>query len=109
MSTVDFEIAHHSHGKARVKLLRLDRGQTQFQPGQIGFQHLNQNATQHTIKRFDVQVRLLGTDKPLQSFLAGENKGCVATDSVKNTVYCLAQKHPLCSKEDFALIVGRHL
>ncbi|CAD7956279.1 unnamed protein product [Amoebophrya sp. A120] len=88
-------IVAHSHGKASVKLLRLARS------GEDG-------TGRHEMKKFNVQIKLHGTEKPKKAFTSPDNSGCVATDSMKNTIYVLAQKNPLCSKEKFSIIVASH-
>ncbi|CAD7957088.1 unnamed protein product [Amoebophrya sp. A25] len=97
------EVSQHSHGEARVKLLRLDRRTTPGNPHISGAKQ----AQKHSLKRFDVQVRLEGGPS-LNSFTGSDNTVCVATDSVKNSVFVLSQQNPLCSKEAFATIVGKH-
>lgn len=86
------QIRSHSHGKAAVKLLRLQRD----------------DELSHSMKKFSVEVKLHGSEHSGRSFTSADNSGCVATDSMKNTVYVLAQRFPLCPKEEFASLVADH-
>jgi urate oxidase len=60
----------------------------------------------HTVKELEVSTRLtLATDK---DYLKGDNSDIIATDSQKNVVYLLAQKHGVKSPEDFAILLCQH-
>ena len=42
------------------------------------------------------------------SYTAGDNRDVLPTDTMKNTVYALAAKHPVRDPESFGLVLGSH-
>jgi len=81
-------IAHH-YGKAKVRVLKVIR------TGKV-----------HTIKELDAKVMLQGDFDA--SFTKADNRLVVATDSVKNTINVLAQKHLGLETEPFAVVLAEH-
>jgi urate oxidase len=80
----------HQHGKAKVRVARLWRGQHQ-----------------HRFVEWSVSISI--TSHVLPAFTEGDNSNIVATDSIKNTVYALAKEcTEELSAEDFAVFVGQH-
>lgn len=61
----------------------------------------------HEVSQMNVQILLEG-DNMDDVYLAGNNKKVVATDTCKNTVYCLAKENEFNSIEDFGLIICKH-
>lgn len=58
------------------------------------------------IREFEVSTHLkLVTES---SYISGDNKEVVATDSQKNTVYLLAKKHGVKTPEEFGALVVNH-
>jgi len=82
-------IAEQSYGKSRVRLTKVTR-----------------HADRHDLAEITVDIVLEGAFEA--SYLAGDNRRLVATDTMKNTVYALAAGHPLDSIESFALAVAGH-
>lgn len=84
-------LGFNTHGKGRVRLVKVTR---------------NRDGTQDIIQ-FSVQVLLEG-DIMDSAFLTGDNKNVVPTDTCKNTVYCVANKHEFRSAEEFGILLVRH-
>ena len=84
-------LGQNNYGKSRVRLLRLVRGP-----------HGNQ------INEFTVAIRFEGHFETVHTL--GDNSKVLPTDTMKNTVYALAQKEPLASPEAFAQrLIGHFL
>jgi urate oxidase len=60
----------------------------------------------HDLIEMSVDVQLQGRFK--QTYLTGDNRKVVATDSMKNTVYVFARKHRFAAIESFALALAGH-
>lgn len=82
-------IAHHAYGKSRVRLTKVTR-----------------HADRHDLVEISVDIALEGAFEA--SYLAGDNRSVVATDTMKNTVYALAARHPLDAIEPFAMALVEH-
>lgn len=82
-------IAQQSYGKSRVRLTKVTR-----------------HTDRHELKEIAVDITLEGAFEA--SYLAGDNRRVVATDTMKNTVYALAAGHPLDSIESFAVALAGH-
>ncbi|MGI9176567.1 MAG: factor-independent urate hydroxylase [Pirellulales bacterium] len=82
-------IAQQSYGKSLVRLTKVTR-----------------HADRHELKEIAVDIVLEGAFEA--SYLAGDNRCLVATDTMKNTVYALAAGHPLDSIESFAVALADH-
>ncbi len=82
-------IAQHSYGKSRVCLTKLTR-----------------HPDRHDLKEIAVEILLEGDFEA--SYLTGDNRLVVPTDTMKNTVYALAAGHPLDSIESFTLTLVEH-
>jgi urate oxidase len=82
-------LTHNSYGKSAVRLTKVVRA------GSV-----------HHLFEIEAAIQLEGDFEP--AYLAGDNRGVVATDSVKNTVYVLAKEHAFDSVEQLALILARH-
>ena len=88
---MEIRLAQNNYGKSRVRLLRLVRGP-----------HGNQ------FHEFTVAVRFEGDFETVHTL--GDNSKVLPTDTMKNTVYALAQKEPLGSPEAFAQrLIGHFL
>jgi urate oxidase len=83
-------IAAHSYGKSRVRLTKVTR-----------------HADRHDLAEVAVDIVLEGDFAA--SYLAGDNRTVVPTDTMKNTVYAIAAGHPLDAIEPFALALAEHL
>lgn len=84
-------LGFNTHGKGRVRLVKV----TRLPDGR------------HEVAQLQVQILLEG-DNMANVFLTGNNSTVVATDTCKNTVYCLAKMHDFKSIEEFGLITCRH-
>lgn len=82
-------IARHSYGKSRVRLTKVTR-----------------HADRHDLAEVAVDIVLEGDFAA--SYLAGDNRAVVPTDTMKNTVYAVAASHPLDAIEAFALALVEH-
>jgi len=82
-------ISHHSYGKSRVRLTKVTR-----------------HADRHDLVEVAVDVLLEGDFEA--SYLAGDNRKVIPTDTMRNTVYAIAAGHPLDSIEAFAIALIDH-
>jgi len=82
-------IAHHSYGKSRVRLTKVTR-----------------HADRHDLAEVAVDIVLEGDFEA--SYLEGDNRRVVPTDTMKNTVYGVAASHPLDAIESFGLALAEH-
>ena len=73
-------ISHHSYGKSRVRLTKVTR-----------------HADHHDLMEVAVDVLLEGDFEA--SYLTGDNRKVIPTDTMRNTVYAIAAGHPLDSIE----------
>jgi urate oxidase len=63
-------------------------------------------ADRHDLIELNVDISLEGEFS--ESYLAGDNRRVITTDTMKNTVYALAADHPLADAESFALAIASH-
>lgn len=82
-------LSHNSYGKSAVRLTKVTR-----------------QSDRHELIELMVNIRLEGDFA--RSYTRGDNSSVIATDSMKNTVYVLAKRHPVDSPESFALHVANH-
>lgn len=88
-STMNIKLSENSYGKTDVRLTKVIR-----------------NGSRHELLEFAVDIQLHGDFA--DSYLTGDNRKVVATDSMKNTVYVLAMENEFNSAESFALLLARH-
>mmetsp|Transcript_12830 Transcript_12830/g.21491 ORF Transcript_12830/g.21491 Transcript_12830/m.21491 type:complete len:314 (+) Transcript_12830:76-1017(+) len=79
------------HGKGRVRLVKVIRGANGV----------------HDVIQFSVQILLEG-DTMDSVFTTGNNDKVVATDTCKNTVYCVANENEFNSPEEFGILLCKH-
>jgi len=84
-------LGYNAHGKGRVRLVKVAR----------------KPDGRHEVIQVSVQILLEG-DHMENVYTTGDNSPVVATDTCKNTVYCLAKMHDFKSIEEFGLILVRH-
>lgn len=84
------KLASNSYGKSAVRLTKVKR-----------------LADRHELVELEVAVELAGDFA--DSYLTGDNRLVVATDTMRNTVYALAADHPIDAIEDFGLVLAKHL
>ena len=81
-------IGWNRYGKSRVRLVKLDR-----------------RAEPHALVDLTIDVQLEGDFEPVYE---GDNRLCLATDTMKNTVYALARQAPIEHVEAFAVRLADH-
>ncbi len=82
-------LTSHSYGKSRVRVTRVTR-----------------LADRHEIRELTVDIRLEGEFDA--AYTHGDNSRLIATDTMKNRVYALAQGRPAEAIEDFAAALAGH-
>ncbi len=82
-------LAWNRYGKSRVRLVKLKRARDP-----------------HDLIDLTIDVQLEGAFDAV--YTDGDNAACVATDTMKNTVYALARHDPIDHVEAFALRLARH-
>lgn len=83
------DLTYHNYGKSRVRLTKVIR-----------------KTPVHQLFEIDAQVLLEGAFDA--AYTQGDNRGVVATDTIRNTVYVLAKENDFDSIEQFATILCRH-
>jgi urate oxidase len=83
------KLLHNSYGKSKVRLTKVSR-----------------TADRHELAELSVTIELKGDFTA--SYVKGDNRNIIATDSMKNTVYVLAKENTFASIEDFATILCDH-
>jgi urate oxidase len=82
-------LSWNRYGKSRVRLVKVRRG-----------------ADSHELIDLTLDVVLEGAFEPV--YIDGDNSGCLATDTMKNTVYAFARQDPLDHAESFATRLAAH-
>jgi urate oxidase len=82
-------LVENSYGKSRVRLTKIIR-----------------RTDRHELFEVSIDIRLEGDFA--NSYLDGDNRKVIATDSMKNTVYVLAAEKQFESIEEFAILLARH-
>jgi urate oxidase len=88
---VDYRLSELQHGKAEVRLVKVDRGSPDGA---------------HAIHDLNVTTQLRGDFAA--AYTDGDNAHVHATDTQKNTVYALAREHGVASAEAFLLALAEH-
>lgn len=94
LRTTDFNLSHHHHGKAKVRVLKVRHAS-------------NGNNEKHQVSEYTVQTRLYCPDYE-KVFTADDNKDLVATDTQKNTVYVVAKRTEASTPEQFGIDIAQH-
>ena len=84
-------LAWNRYGKSRVRLVKVRRPRA---------------AAPHEIVYLTIDVQLEGAFDAV--YVEGDNRACLATDTMKNTVYALARHDPIAHVEAFALRLADH-
>lgn len=79
----------NSYGKSLVRMMKVSR-----------------RGAVHTVREICVDIALEGDFEAVHTH--GDNRKCLPTDTMKNTVYALGKDHPLETIESFALHLARH-
>lgn len=82
-------VRQQSYGKSQVRLSRIDR-----------------QGPRHEFIELTVSIELAGDFE--SAYTRGDNALVVATDTMRNTVYVLAQRHGVASLESFARLLASH-
>jgi len=82
-------LAWNRYGKSHVRLVKLRRSRDP-----------------HEIVDLTIDVQLEGAFDAV--YVEGDNAACLATDTMKNTVYALARQDPIVSVESFGLRLAEH-
>jgi urate oxidase len=82
-------LQHNAYGKSSIRLTKVVRG-----------------PLRHELAELSVDIMLEG--EFADSYLSGDNRKVIATDSMKNSVYVLAKEVDFKSIEDFAIVICRH-
>ena len=82
-------LGQNSYGKSGIRLTKVVR-----------------NGPRHELFEITANIQLEGDFAA--AYCEGDNRNCIATDSLKNTVYVLAKEQRFESIEQFALILVRH-
>src|SRR6266852_2243679 len=82
-------LAWNRYGKSRIRLVRVRRA-----------------ADPHSVIDLTIDIRLEGAFDAV--YIAGNNEACLPTDTMKNTVYALARRHPITHVEAFATELADH-
>jgi len=82
-------LTHNTYGKSNVRLTKVTR-----------------LPDRHELAQWSIDIQLDGDFAA--SYVAGDNRNVVATDTMKNTVYILARDRDLTDPESFALALGSH-
>jgi urate oxidase len=82
-------LQHNAYGKSSIRLTKVTRG-----------------SRRHELAELSIDILLEGDFA--ESYLKGDNRKVIATDSMKNTVYVLAKENKFDAIEDFAILLARH-
>jgi urate oxidase len=82
-------LVHNDYGKSRVRLMRVVR-----------------NGNQHEVRELTLAIRFEGDFE--SAHITGDNSKILPTDTMKNTVYALAQQKPIESVEEFCRRLIEH-
>jgi urate oxidase len=83
------ELSWNRYGKSRVRLVKLRRSRDS-----------------HEVVDLSIDVQLEGAFEAV--FVEGNNRLCLATDTMKNTVYAFARRDPIDQVERFAMRLADH-
>ncbi|MBX3015931.1 MAG: urate oxidase [Caldilineaceae bacterium] len=82
-------LSQNRYGKSDVRVVKVTR-----------------NGQEHRLQELTVKVLLSGEFS--DTYLTGDNSAVLPTDTIKNTIYVLAQEHPIHAIEEFAVDLSRH-
>ena len=83
------EVGPNSYGKSAIRLVKVVRG-----------------VTPQRVRDLTIAIALEGDFGA--SYVDGDNRAVIATDTMKNTAYALAGEHLTGAIEDFGTVLGRH-
>ena len=82
-------LTHTAYGKSRVRLVKAVR-----------------HGDRHDLRDLTIAIRFEGEYDA--SYVAGDNRDVLPTDTMKNTVYTLAAQHPVHDPEPFGTVLAQH-
>ena len=86
---MDAVLSWNRYGKSRVRLVKLRRA-----------------SERHDIVDLTIDVQLEGAFEAV--YVDGDNRSCLPTDTMKNTVYAIARNDPIDHVETFAIRLAEH-
>jgi urate oxidase len=95
------DLIWNRYGKSRVRLVKVKRPSTRAVGGRS-----EQTGEPHDLVDLTIDVQLEGAFDAV--YVDGDNGSCLATDTMKNTVYALARQDPIEHVEAFALRLASH-
>lgn len=84
-------LGQNNYGKSLVRMVKVSR---------------EPRSRRHTVQELSVDIALEGDFDAVHT--RGDNRLCLPTDTMKNTVYALGKDHPIDTIESFALHLARH-
>ena len=90
------DLTWNRYGKSRIRLVKVRRPSTGSGHGPVP----------HELVDLTIDVQLEGGFDAV--FVDGDNRPCLATDTMKNTVYAIARQDPIAHVEAFALRLADH-
>jgi urate oxidase len=90
------DLAWNRYGKCRVRVVKVRRAATGAVTGDA----------QHDLVDLTIDVQLEGEFDPV--YTRGDNKACLPTDTMKNTVYAFARQESVADIETFAARLADH-
>jgi len=95
------DLTWNRYGKSRIRLVKVRRA-----PDRQPAAPSSKAARQHDLIDLTIDVQLEGAFDAV--YVEGDNASCVATDTMKNTVYALARQDPVDHIETFASRLANH-
>lgn len=82
-------LGQNNYGKSRVRMVKVSRA-----------------GKRHIVREISVDIALEGDFEAIHT--QGDNRLCLPTDTMKNTVYALGKDHPIKTIESFGLHLAEH-
>jgi urate oxidase len=95
------DLTWNRYGKSRIRLVKVRRP-----PAAAGTAGSYEPDAPHELVDLTIDVQLEGDFAAV--YVDGDNTPCLATDTMKNTVYAMARRDPLDHVEAFASRLGAH-
>ena len=102
-------LAWNRYGKSRIRLVKVTRGRESVSSGHptpVPDPHGLPTPVPDRVVDLTLDIQLEGAFDPV--YIDGDNSGCLATDTMKNTVYALARQDPIDHVESFGLRLADH-
>eukprot|EP01111_Echinosteliopsis_oligospora_P016006 TRINITY_DN6515_c0_g3_i1.p1 TRINITY_DN6515_c0_g3~~TRINITY_DN6515_c0_g3_i1.p1 ORF type:complete len:288 (+),score=48.53 TRINITY_DN6515_c0_g3_i1:82-945(+) len=82
-------LVYNRYGKSKVRILKVDK-----------------NPGRHVVHDYEVECLLEGDFE--DSYTTGNNEKIIATDTIKNTCYVIANTNTFSSPEEYSIILAKH-